>query len=256
MTAETLQPDPPIIPITLPGPTGARQNAICLDTATDMASVALLQDGKVRAELCWRVGRGSTGRLTAQLRELAAECGYDLAATNIICVCTGPGSFNGIRAGMATAFGLSVGYGAPVYGTPALDVLAFQHAERAPAQRVVLPAGRGLFYSALFGTRGGRWRRLSAYTISNLDVLAEESPARCVWCGTLTEEEVELLSELLGGARRWAPPALNVRRASFLLPLALAEAMAGAPGTPPAVQPLYLRRPSITRPRTAGTPVG
>lgn len=237
------------VTIALPGPTGALHNAVCIDTATEMGALALVEAGQVTAELAWRAGKGHTGKLAERLRTLAADAGYNLVATNIICVCTGPGSFNGIRAGMATAFGLAFGIGAPVYGAPALDLLAFPHADRAPAQRAVLPAGRGEYYSALFGTRGGRWRRISPYTIGTLETLVAESPAKCLWCGTLGEDEVERLADLLGGARRWVTPAHNVRRAAFLLPLALAEAMAGAPGTPDAVQPLYLRRPAITTPR-------
>jgi hypothetical protein len=77
-----------------------------------------------------------------------------------------------------------------------------------------------------------------------------ESPAKCIWCGALEDDDVERLTTLLGGARRWVTPTQNVRRAAFLLPLALAGAMAGAPGTPEAVHPLYLRRPAITKPRT------
>src|SRR5579883_1216216 len=119
----------PVLSLVLPGPSGARQNAVCLDTATEMASIALLQDGKVSGELTWRAGRASTAKLSAQLRLLARGTGYNLAATNIICVCTGPGAFNGIRTGMATAFGLAFGLNAPVYGVSALDALAFPHAD-------------------------------------------------------------------------------------------------------------------------------
>lgn len=243
--------DPPAIAVALPGSVGARQNAICIDTATDMASLALLQDGVVVAELSWRGGKTHTGVLASRLRQLATEARYSLGATTIVCVCTGPGSFNGIRTGMATAFGLAAGLDVPVYGSSALDLLAFPHAERSPAQRAVLPAGRGEYYSALFGTRGGRWRRVSPYTIGDLEVLAAQSPARCLWCGSLDTHEVERLAELLGGARRWVAPVHNVRRASYLLPLALAEAAAGGPGTQERVQPLYLRRPAITSPRNA-----
>ena len=243
--------DHPAVAVTLPGPSGARHNAVCVDTATSMAALALIQDGQVVAETAWRVGKAHTRQLSAKLRALCHDSGYDLAATNIVCVCTGPGSFNGIRTGMATAFGLACGLGAPVYGSSALDLLAFPHADRAPAQRALLPAGKGEFYSALFGTRGGRWRRVSPYTIGDLATLAAESPAKCLWCGTLEEPEVEQLATLLGGARRWVAPAHNVRRAAYLLPLALAEAAAGGGGSPETVQPLYLRRPAITTPRVA-----
>jgi tRNA threonylcarbamoyl adenosine modification protein YeaZ len=243
--------EPPPIPVTLPGPSWARHNAICIDTATDIASVALVQHGEVVAEQSWRTGMAHTRQLAARLRGLAAEASFSLGRADLVCVCTGPGSFNGIRTGMATAFGLAFGLGIPVHGASALDLLAFPHADRAPAQRALIPAGRGEFYSALFGTRGGRWRRLSAFTIAPLETLAAESPAKCLWCGILGEAEMERLATLLGGSRRIVLPPHNVRRAGYLLPLALAAAAAGASGTPSNVQPLYLRRPAITSPRAA-----
>lgn len=239
------------VSITLPGPIGAGINAVCIDTATDSAALALISDGIVVGEMSWHAGISHTRQLAATLRRLALDCGYTLASTSTVCVCTGPGSFNGIRAGMSTAFGLAFGLQVPIYGSSALDLLAFPHADRAPAQRAVLPAGRGQFYSAMFGTRGGRWRRVSAYAIGSLEELALESPAKCLWCGVLKEAEIDELAILLGGARRVVAPIHNVRRAAYLLPLALAAAAAGAPGTPESVTPLYLRAPAISTPRAA-----
>jgi len=237
--------------ITLPGPLGASSTAVCIDTATDMASVALLRDGAVVAEQTWLAGRAHTKHLSVTLRRLAEESGFELTAVNMLCVCTGPGSFNGIRAGMATALGLAYGLKAPIYGASSLDLIAFPHADRASAQRAILPAGRNEYYSALFGARGGRWRRLSSYVIEDLETLVADSPDRCLWAGTLNEEEVIRLATLLGGARRLVAPTHNVRRAAFLLPLALAEAASGGSGSSSALTPVYLRRPAITSPRSS-----
>ena len=244
-------PSDAAVAVTLPGPLGQALSAICIDTATAMASLALLRDGEVLGEVAWQAGSTHTRQLAGALRRLAADAGYNFAETSVVCVCTGPGSFNGIRAGMATASGLAFGLGVPIYGCSALDLLAFPHADRAPAQRALLPAGRGEFYSALFGTRGGRWRRVSPYSVETLEALAAETPAKSLWCGPLKADEATQLAELLGGSRRLVPPAHNVRRAAYLLPLALAAAAAGAPGTAQALAPLYLRRPSITTPRAA-----
>lgn len=243
--------DPPAVPVTLPGATGAGHRAICLDSATRMAGLALVSDGQVLAEQAWHAGRGHTGALAARLRDLATISGYDLPGTTLLSVCTGPGSFNGIRTGLATALGLASGLGAALYGVPALDLLAFPHADRAQAQRAVLPAGRGHYYSALYSTRNGRWRRVSPYVIRDLESLVADSPAKCLWCGELEEAELGRLASLLGSGRHIAPPVHRVRRAAYLLPLALAAAAAGVPGSPAAVQPLYLRRPAITTPRVA-----
>ena len=237
--------------VALPGPSWGNVQAVCIDSAGDMASIALVSGGMVVAEETWRSGLVRSRILAPTLRRLAAQSGFALNDTQIICVCTGPGSFNGIRGGMATAIGLAVGLGIPIYGCGALDLLAFPHADRAPAQRALLPAGRGAFYSALFGSRGGRWRRVGPYTVGPLTDLPALSPAKCLWCGPLDRSVADELAALLGGSKRVICGAHNVRRASYMLSLALADAEAGAPGTAACLTPLYVRRPAITTPRTA-----
>jgi tRNA threonylcarbamoyl adenosine modification protein YeaZ len=244
------------VAITLPGPGWVRANAICIDTATDMASIALIERGEIVAEQQWRTGMSHTQQLATRLRQLAGESRFTIDSANFVCVCVGPGSFNGIRTGMATAIGIASGRDIPIYGCSALDLLAYPHADRAPAQRALLPAGRGEYYSALFGTRGGRWRRISPYTVAPLATLAAESPAKCLWCGIQGEEDLETLAGLLGGARRVVAPSHNIRRAAFLVPLALVAAANGSDGSIDALQPMYLRRPAITQPRSPSVMVG
>jgi tRNA threonylcarbamoyl adenosine modification protein YeaZ len=238
--------DCPIAIITLPGPSWVRANAICIDSATSTASIALIECGEVVAEQQWRAGFSHSQQLASRLRELATESHFELKSAALIGVCTGPGSFNGIRTGMATAIGLSAGLGVPIYGCSALDLITYPHADRATVQRAVLPAGRGEYYSALFGTRAGQWRRVSPYSVATLAQLAQDTPAKCLWCGPLGDEEVGVLADLLGGTKRVLPPPHNVRRAAFLLPLALAAAASGADGCVESLQPMYLRRPAIT----------
>src|SRR5690349_19033782 len=59
--------DHPAVAVTLPGPSGARHNAVCIDTATSMAALALIQDGQVVAETAWRVGKSHTRQLSTKL---------------------------------------------------------------------------------------------------------------------------------------------------------------------------------------------
>ena len=240
----------PAIAITLPGLPWGKASAICIDSATDAASIAFVDRGEVVAEQQWRTGFSHTQQLASRVKGLAAESRFELRSAKLVCVCTGPGSFNGIRTGMATAIGLAAGLAVPIYGSSALDLIAFPHADRAPAQRAVLPGGRGEHYSALFGTRGGRWRRISPYAVAPLEQLAAESPAKCLWCGVFSDEDYETLGRLLGGARRIVSPPHNVRRAAYLLPLAMAAAASGAEGRVDDLRPLYLRKPAITSPRT------
>ncbi len=251
MIEEPLPAGPEPFPVVLPGHAWGNLQGVCIDSAGDTISIALVSDGVVAAEQTWRGGMARSRFLAPALQRLAEQSGFALAGTQIVCVCTGPGSFNGIRAGMATAIGLAVGFSVPIYGCGALELLAFPHADRAPAQRAVIPAGRGAFYSALFGTRGGRWRRVGPYTIGSLSDLVAESPAKCLWCGPLAGAVEDELAGLLGGRKRLVEAAHNVRRASYMLTIALSAAEAGDKGSAACLTPLYLRRPAITKPRAA-----
>lgn len=92
---------------------------LAFDTATDVATSALVEDGAVLGERV-SVARTLLGDVDALLRDAGAEAG-DLDA---IVVGTGPGSFTGTRVGLAVARGLGIGLGLRAAGVSTLDALA------------------------------------------------------------------------------------------------------------------------------------
>ncbi|WP_010218704.1 tRNA (adenosine(37)-N6)-threonylcarbamoyltransferase complex dimerization subunit type 1 TsaB [Sphingomonas sp. PAMC 26621] len=92
---------------------------LVIETATAACSVALIADGRVTANRHEVVGRGHAERLIAMIAELP-EGGR---AEQILVDC-GPGSFTGIRVGIAAARGLALGWGVPVSGYSSLALLA------------------------------------------------------------------------------------------------------------------------------------
>ncbi|WP_293882520.1 tRNA (adenosine(37)-N6)-threonylcarbamoyltransferase complex dimerization subunit type 1 TsaB [Sphingomonas sp.] len=97
-------------------------SVLVIETATRACSVALLKDGAVVASFTENVGRGHAERL---LPLIAALPGGGRAAA--ILVDCGPGSFTGIRVGVAAARGLGLGWGVPVTGYSSLALLAAGH---------------------------------------------------------------------------------------------------------------------------------
>lgn len=190
-----------------------------IDTSGGQCAVALV-DG----ERAWRraqpMQRGHAEALMPMIAAILAEAGASFAGLTRIGVCTGPGSFTGIRVGVAAARGLALGLGVPAVGVSRLEALAAQAAAGRPA--VVLVAGpQGAAYAQDFDAAGR----------------AEGAP-RLIAPG-----------EAAGAGRR-------VVGAGGLLPEALPDPaviarLAGArePDRPPA--PLYLRYAGAAPPREA-----
>jgi tRNA threonylcarbamoyladenosine biosynthesis protein TsaB len=135
---------------------------LSVETATERRSVAVLRAGGVLS-LCERELRdGGGAAVLADIDRALAEASVRVADVELFAAASGPGSFTGLRAGLATVKALAATLGKPVVGVPTLHALA--HAAR-PARKLcaLLPAGRGeVFAQMLRVTREGLVEELSA----------------------------------------------------------------------------------------------
>ena len=133
-----------------------------IDTATRLASVALARGGEVAA-LAHLDGRsGHASDLLARVDEILTGAGLRPADLAGIAVTIGPGSFTGVRIGMATAKGLAYSLDVPLGGLSTLEALAraaLPLAGDALRLCAVIEAGKGEVYAALFRREGGGLRR-------------------------------------------------------------------------------------------------
>lgn len=131
---------------------------LVIETATAACSVALLRSGDVLASRHDVVGRGHAERLVPMIAELPGQGRADRILVDV-----GPGSFTGVRVGLAAARGLAIGWGVEVFGYSSLALLAasgFGAPPYSPALAVVLEGGHGevfmqLFASSPFREEGG-----------------------------------------------------------------------------------------------------
>jgi tRNA threonylcarbamoyladenosine biosynthesis protein TsaB len=186
---------------------------LAFDTATSAATTALVRDGEVLGE---RVSRAVA--VLEDADELLREHGLERAELTGIVVGTGPGSFTGLRLGLATARGLALALELPVAGVPTLDALA----AGAPGALPVVDGGRREVFTLEDGEPVARKPE---------DVRA----ALCVGDGALRYRTV------LEANGAEVPPDDDERH----LPRARFHArLAGEPGE---VEPLYLRVPDAER---------
>lgn len=130
---------------------------LAFDSSTPRASVALLQDDQVLAETRLQsVGGRHNDHLLAQAEALLACCGYAARDIDELVVVQGPGSFTGLRVGLATVQGLALSLKRPIRAVDSLRALAFQHG---PCERplcALIDARKQEVYAALYCWRPGQ----------------------------------------------------------------------------------------------------
>jgi tRNA threonylcarbamoyl adenosine modification protein YeaZ len=131
---------------------------LALDTAGVDCSAALYDTGADRllSAVVEPIGKGHAERLMAVIDEALAHAGVPLAVVEKLAVVVGPGSFTGIRVGVAAARGLALALGVPCVGVTTLEALAFRHQAERPGTPVVaaMDAKRGEIYAQAFDETG------------------------------------------------------------------------------------------------------
>ncbi|MEL6443560.1 MAG: tRNA (adenosine(37)-N6)-threonylcarbamoyltransferase complex dimerization subunit type 1 TsaB [Bacteroidota bacterium] len=124
-----------------------------IETATDVCSVALLEDDAVLAEASLRLPRQHAARLVPLVRDVLAHTGRATTDLDLVSVSEGPGSYTGLRIGVSTAKGLCLATGAALVGVGSLEALAQTAdgvAEPGDYVLAAFPSRRGEVYAAGF----------------------------------------------------------------------------------------------------------
>jgi tRNA threonylcarbamoyladenosine biosynthesis protein TsaB len=221
---------------------------LALDTTTRAGSVALIRDGEVLDVHVGDAALTHAARLPGDLLEVLRRRGLDLADVDLFAVAAGPGSFTGLRIGIAAIQGLAFATRRPVVGVSALEALARGADDRAPLVGAWMDAQRGEVYAQLYG-QGATLERpvLRPAAVGRpaviLDAWATDlapDGARFLFVGDGALAHRAAIDDRWPGARvaSTVPPL-----APTIALLAAHRAAHGEAGPPHAVKPLYVRRP-------------
>jgi tRNA threonylcarbamoyladenosine biosynthesis protein TsaB len=226
---------------------------LSVDTTTRAGSIAIVEDGRVVAERAGDAGRTHAERLPAEIVELIGANRLTLADIDLLAVASGPGSFTGLRIGIAAVQGLAIVLRRRVVPVAALDALA-QIGSRGlePSARVAawMDAHRRDVFAACYevGTAEvfapERLISIEGPTVGDpaatLDRWAGQSNgASTVFIGDGAVLYADLIARAVPGGRVLPAPPL----AAAVGCIAVERARRGETVDPAAVQPLYVRRP-------------
>ena len=226
---------------------------LALDTAGDTLSFALHDGAALLAEHSWRAARQPTTQLAPAVAQTLSNYGGS-AALCALAVSLGPGSYTGLRSGIALAQGLAEAHELPLLGIGAHAALVAACGARAGRLWAIVPAGRGRLYARCYLWRAGAWREDGPL----LRLTGAELRARCTADDALIGEwDMAAMSDADAGideARPYRyPPAANLRRAGYLAELAwqrLRAAMAAGQEPrlafpPEAIRPIYAAEETV-----------
>jgi tRNA threonylcarbamoyladenosine biosynthesis protein TsaB len=128
---------------------------LAIDTSGSTQSVALLQGDELRQEDRSPLNSSHTETLLPTLGDLLQRESWSLKDVGLLAVTVGPGSFTGLRIGLATAKGLSRAHGIPTVGVGTLEAMAFPHLDKTICVLPCLDARQGEIYAGGFSRASG-----------------------------------------------------------------------------------------------------
>ncbi|MFT7676635.1 MAG: tRNA threonylcarbamoyladenosine biosynthesis protein TsaB [Planctomycetota bacterium] len=209
---------------------------IALETSVRAASVAVDLGGRV-AERSLEPERSHASDLLPALSEILQDLGTRPADLQLVVVGLGPGSYTGLRVGVATALGLMEGTGADLVGVPSVEALAFRHLAPGEEGCVVLDARGGELYYARYARGESDVRVLEEPCALGPDALAERLPRSGPIFGDPGTRRAAKFDEATSARLRTD----LVPDARAVLQLGQARYASGGAQDPAQVSPLYLR---------------
>ena len=224
---------------------------LAFETTAKAGSVALLEDNRLLAESYQNTGLTHSQTLMVMAEDMLKAAGKSMADVTAVAVAEGPGSFTGVRIGVAAAKGLAWGGELPCYGVSTLESMALTLGAYQGYVCPVMDARRSQVYNTLFYVNSGVMERVSEDRAIALSDLAEELKS--------LKEPIFLVgdgSNLTYNTLKDSIPSLVLppehrmhQRASGVALAAAKKIAAGDPGDAAAMVPNYLRLSQAERER-------
>ncbi len=212
---------------------------LAVDTSTRTIGLALYDGVQVLSESVWKSHDYHTVELAPAVGDMLARCNVSVSDLNVLAVALGPGSFTGLRIGLALVKGMALAQRLPLVGIPSLDILASAQPINGEQLAAVLRAGRERLAVGWYAPADGTWQLKSRVEVLTPQELNQRIHKPTVVCGELGEDEQRLLARKHKNVIL-APAAQSLRRPAWLAELAWKRWLAGRVDDPSTLSPIYL----------------
>lgn len=222
---------------------------LSVDSSSEAASVSILDDGKLLGEMNFNYKKQHSVLLMDMIDSLLKACDLNISDIEGYVISKGPGSFTGLRIGMATIKGLALGSKKPFISVSSIDALAYNLYGCSAIVCPIMDALRGNVYTNLYKYEDGNLIALDEYMLLSLEELKDKLSAfdeTPYFIGDGTEKHKEAILELIPNAK-FAPSHLNFTRSSSLGELGLRLLKEGIKEDINNSAPFYIRKSQAER---------
>ena len=222
---------------------------LSIDTSTRYASVCIADKASVLCQYSWFSQQNHSKELLPNILQLLNNTGLPKEDLDCIIVATGPGSFSALRVGLSAAKGLSVALGIPLISVNTMEIEA--HRFQGLGLRIcsVLDIGRGEIAASIYSGDDQTWVCIAKEDIYTPTALCSTIEQQTIFCGEGMVNVSRFIKDELGGLAIMPGQNLPTRLPASVASLGYSQFSTGIWGNVAQMEPLYLRRPSITKPK-------
>jgi tRNA threonylcarbamoyladenosine biosynthesis protein TsaB len=213
-----------------------------IDTSTMTAGIGIVEDDQVLIDLKYDVKITYSEVLLSTIDLALKTIGLEREKLDGFAVSIGPGSFTGLRIGLATVKGLCFASGKPLATVSSLDALASLSLFCRYPVVPLLDAKKNQVYAAIYDTGGGDLKRKSEYLVVDIEELIKNISSKTLFVGPAVRVYQEDLIRFLGDKAYFAPNEQSLPSGACVARLGLSRIISGQIEDITDLEPMYLRK--------------
>ncbi|NOY69786.1 MAG: tRNA (adenosine(37)-N6)-threonylcarbamoyltransferase complex dimerization subunit type 1 TsaB [Deltaproteobacteria bacterium] len=220
---------------------------LAVDTATPTCGVAIVDDERVCASMTINPGCTHSRSVMGLIKSALDAACVSVPDIDAFAITTGPGSFTGLRIGMAVIKGLAMAAGKPVCGVSSLEALAAPFVTSTALVCSIIDARKHEVYFAVYGNDEGRLVEVQPAGVGPVAAVTAAIKTPCLFVGTGAYAAKREILESLGESAVFVPAGSNLINPTFVAGLARTRLCEHGPDLPETLAPVYVRPPDAKK---------